>query len=521
MPSELSFDFAPGLTGGGHSDDAAPSAVPSDSAPPEAAPPEGGAQDVPAGQPEAPAPADPQPIDTRPRLTNYVEVPVGNKIVRRGRPTVDIAHDLLAMTGVWPRRVGSRLFVHEAGLRPDFLDTVNQLFAWMRLGIRVSWATGPDCTSRSEFLEALRLACRQYDEVVPFPHFPPVPNVYYHHDPLPPADGTAMSGLLSRFAPASPLDAYLLRAFVLTLFWGGPAGQRPGWLFTGPENDPLGGVGVGKSTIVALLSDLVGGYIDVSPRDDMTEVKKRLLSPAAADKRLVRIDNIKEPRLDWADLDGLLTSDVVSGRQMFKGEGRRPNNLVWALTMNGASLSRDLARRCVVVRLQRAPNTPTWLPDTKQFIADHRWQIIADIGQALDAPASWSPPPGGFRWGAWAGQVLARVEHPQECLALIQQRQEAVDDDASEADLVACEFRDQLQQHGHDVTKDCVFITSGTAADWLKRATKTHWPTNKATSHLKSLAIAEMTTTRKDGKPGWRWRGPQAAPNATMCRLGG
>jgi hypothetical protein len=44
--------------------------------------------------------------------------------------------------------------------------------------------------------------------------------------------------------------------FVLTLFWGGPPpGQRPAWLFTGPENDPLGGVGVGKSACVQLLGD--------------------------------------------------------------------------------------------------------------------------------------------------------------------------------------------------------------------------------------------------------------------------
>jgi len=125
-----------------------------------------------------------------------------------------------------------------------------------------------------------------------------------------------------------------------------------------------------------------------------------------------------------------------------------------------------------------------------------------------------------FRWAAWAGGVLSRVGQPQECLAAIQQRQEVVDDDAGEADLVAAEFRDALRRAGHDPERGCVFVPSGTAADWLKAATRRHWATNRATAHLKALRVPELSPTKKDGRPGWRWRGPGAAAEATMARLG-
>ena len=67
---------------------------------------------------------------------------------------------------------------------------------------------------------------------------------------------------------------------------------------------------------------------------------------------------------------------------MFIGEGQRPNTLVWAITVNGATLSGDLAERCVVIRLARPEHNPEWRSNVSAFIRDRRWNIIADI-QAL------------------------------------------------------------------------------------------------------------------------------------------
>jgi len=123
------------------------------------------------------------------------------------------------------------------------------------------------------------------------------------------------------------------------------------------------------------------------------------------------------------------------------------------------------------------------------------------------------------RWGAWERDVLSKVDRPAECQRLIQRRQAEVDDDRNEADEVAWQFRDQLRRRGHDPDMDCFFILSGIAAEWLSNVSGKRWATNKATSHLKTLAIPELTVSKKDGRPGWCWRGKGAARGATMKRL--
>jgi hypothetical protein len=124
-----------------------------------------------------------------------------------------------------------------------------------------------------------------------------------------------------------------------------------------------------------------------------------------------------------------------------------------------------------------------------------------------------------FRWAAWAGDVLSRVENNEECLAEFQRRQEAVDDDNEEAELVAAEFADRLREAGHDPESACVFIPSRIAAEWLSAATRQSCSTNKASAHLKALRLPRLEKTKKDGCPGWRWRGVNAQEDATMARL--
>lgn len=124
------------------------------------------------------------------------------------------------------------------------------------------------------------------------------------------------------------------------------------------------------------------------------------------------------------------------------------------------------------------------------------------------------------RWASWEQGVLSRVGDPEKCQEVIRQRQHAVDDDASEAELVAAEFREDLQRRGHDADKDCIFISSRAAADILKVATETRRPTNQATKHLKTLGLRELTKSKKDGIVGWCWRGANAPEDAVMTRLG-
>ena len=125
------------------------------------------------------------------------------------------------------------------------------------------------------------------------------------------------------------------------------------------------------------------------------------------------------------------------------------------------------------------------------------------------------------RWAAWEQAVLARVNNPEKCQELIKQRQQAVDDDATEAELVADEFRSEIRNRGHNPDTDCVFITSKIAAAWLKAGTGQHRATNYASKYLKMLKLQELQGSKKNGITGWCWRGLQAEPGATMKWLEG
>src|SRR5262249_62173197 len=108
----------------------------------------------------------------------------------------------------------------------------------------------------------------------------------------------------------------------------------------------------------------------------MDRVVTRLLSDGALGRRVVRLDNLKQADFGWADLERVLTSPTLNGHRMFKGDGARPNTLVWALTANGASLSRDLAQRCIIIQLNRPEYEAAWKAGTLQLVREHRWEIL-------------------------------------------------------------------------------------------------------------------------------------------------
>jgi hypothetical protein len=229
------------------------------------------------------------------------------------------------------------------------------------------------------------MAAENYDAIELYPHFPHLPRTLYMHPPLPTSGGSSLNTFIEFFSPASLDDHRLLKVFLAALIWGGAPGSRPAWLFTGPTGDALGGRGVGKSILVELAAELVGGFIDARKNEDMPSIIKRLLSPGARHLRVVRLDNVKSDRFSWADLEGLITAPVISGHQMYEGEGRRPNTVTWAITVNGATLSRDMAQRCIIVTLARPHPNPGWADHVRQFVAVHRWQIIRDLQVLLES----------------------------------------------------------------------------------------------------------------------------------------
>jgi hypothetical protein len=326
---------------------------------------------------DAPTPASSG--ETLPVFSNWEEVGSGEKRRKRGLAMSDICHVLYEMTDGWPRRVDKMLFAPGAEFEPRFLENAAQLFAWIDHQAVADWGKASDMISMEWFMAHLEETALRYDSVERFPHWPPLPQTFYLHPLLPSTDGHYLEAFLDFFSPYTSIDRQLIRAFIASLLWGGPPGSRPAWLFTAPDEDPEGGRGVGKSKIIEFCAELVGGMMEISPKEDIIGIKKRLLSPAARTLRVARLDNIKTYRFSWADLEGLITSPWISGHRMYRGEGRRPNTITWTLTLNGASLSKDLAQRVIVVKLQRPSYLATWEQDVRTFIEHYRWHILSDV----------------------------------------------------------------------------------------------------------------------------------------------
>jgi len=305
------------------------------------------------------------------------------KAIQKGRMIDEMRAELLTLTGGWPQRVGSKLFATTPDNNVQWLGSASDLFAWIEPQAKVMWKRGEGMVPRDVFYRHLLMTVDRFDAIETVPHIPSVPGICYIHPPLPESDGSHLDWLVKRFSPLTSDDGVLIQAFFLSLFWGGHPGSQPAWLFTGPDGDEQRGRGIGKSKIAELAGLLAGGTIEVSPREDIVKIKKRLLSAEAMKMRVARIDNIKDQKFSWGDLEALITSPVVSGHQMHKGEAQRPNTLIWVLTLNGARLSRDMAQRCIIVKLQRPEYSPTWESETRAFIETNRWKIISDIGMAL------------------------------------------------------------------------------------------------------------------------------------------
>jgi hypothetical protein len=137
---------------------------------------------------------------------------------------------------------------------------------------------------------------------------------------------------------------------------------------------------------------------------------------------------------------------VISGRQLFVGEGQRPKTLLWCLSMNGASFSKDMAQWSVPITLDRATYSTTWENDTAAFIDERRWDIIGDCLALLQRPGSKLSK--CSRSGAWEEAVLSRVAEPGEAQTAIYERQAEVDEDAGEAEEVREAFRAELRLRG-------------------------------------------------------------------------
>jgi hypothetical protein len=117
------------------------------------------------------------------------------------------------------------------------------------------------------------------------------------------------------------------------------------------------------------------------------------------------------------------------------------------------------------------------------------------------------------RWPEFEERVLRKLDDAEQVIALVLRRQREVDVDATEADVIAGHLRERLRGQGHDPDTSVVFLPTAVMADLLEEATREKRPVTRVTPYLRSLGIAELSYTKRTGRPGWLWKGRRVKPN--------
>jgi hypothetical protein len=461
-----------------------------------------------AGRPRRPDPAG--------QLVNFTEHEEDGKTSQSPKAAPLILARLRQLAGGWPRRVRQNLFVEGPGHEPRYLGSPAELFAYIEgrlseaggYGSRVRWVERRQgFVSKGEFFAHCTQTAEAFDAIAPAPHEPPVTRSYYMHPPLAGGDGAALNELLGVFRPATDLDHDLILAFLLTLAWGGPAGARPAFLFTGADGDAEGNRGIGKSTVPKLAGALFGGLVKARERDDFAALATRLLSPAAAPMRLILFDNLKTLKLSSAELEDFITAPVVSGRENYVGEGQRPNLFTVALTLNGASLGKDMAQRVVPVLLARPRFTGDWQTRAEAMVERKRLAILGDLVAHLRRPAQKLSE--FNRYGVWEREILGRLPQPAAAQKLIASRQKDVDIDSEEAAQVRDEIVRAMREAGHDnpATAHVRFQSKQIAAIVNAATYPKALAAPAACAYLATLALPELVRDRESTGRFWVWRG--------------
>lgn len=449
------------------------------------------------------------------------------KAVKVPRPCEDIFDDLTNATGGWPKLCGKSLFAvnpnNPNGV--EDLSTAEALFAWAdsRLGSPgrsgLNWSGGRDGPSMRIFFEYCRASAERYAAFSSYPHEPPIPGYFYtghlggdgaSGEESPPSEtrGAALAGLLRFFCPATKEDEDLIRCLAYTLFWGGPSGKRPAFVPTAPAESG-DGRGYGKTTLANTLAKLAGGLIEMGQEEEIEEFKTRLLTPDAINYRMLLIDNVKTTKFSRAGLESLITSETISGRQLFVGNGQRPNTFTTVITMNGASLSSDLAQRCIPIHLRKPDYGQEWDEAVGDYIQRYRREITEDILFDLrKTPAKVSTP---FRWGLWQRQVLSRAtEDPDGLTRLILARQGEANTDSEESDLVQELLMDEIEAVTiGEPQSGAVFITAAAMARIASKALGVNKPVNHWSRIIGMMGIRGLKAYRMATTRGWIWKGEE------------
>jgi hypothetical protein len=189
--------------------------------------------------------------------------------------------------------------------------------------------------------------------------------------------------------------------------------------------------------------------------------------------------------------------------------------LTWVVTVNGAFFSTDMARRSVVIRLNRPADTPVdWDAQTLEFIEENRDDIISDVRWHLRKKKAASLMKIDT-WGPWCLGVLSRCEKPDELLKHIRSERQKIDADKQEIELALDHLRGCIASHFAEDAKKAANVDNSLVwapTAWLVQALRSlerDFTDRQAQQFLPRLASSgRLKRANRKTQKGYLWVGP-------------
>lgn len=244
-----------------------------------------------------------------------------------------------------------------------------------------------------------------------------------------------LANLLSDFPFTSDASrAHALAAALLPFCRALVAGPTPNHLADAPTE------GTGKTLLLKVLAgvflgdDRMGLLTPAPPKD--SEWPKRILAVLRNGPPVILLDNV-EGKLDSPALAQVLTLDYHEERELGASRTIRvPNLSTWFTTGNNVTLSRELARRTVLIRLDaerenpeertgfRHPDLPKWARANRGRLV-HACLVLIRAWLAAGSP-KWKPGPNTVKIGSFESwcEVLGGILDVAGVPGFLQNRQE-------------------------------------------------------------------------------------------------
>jgi len=401
--------------------------------------------------------------------------PTKPDIDRRPRLISEMLDDCHRRFLGFPRKVGEELFDHDRETeRIVYMYRSAELFAWIgrKSKQKTEWARGDSFVTKDELLAGLSAAAIRYEAISHVPDWPRRSDVYYAHKPLPPPCPTASRfwALVDSFCPASDVDRLFLAAFMVAPLWYVYGIPKPSWII-----DSEDGAGTGKSTVVEIAAHLYCGEPIRTNRQELRmgiqELIKRMISSQGRQQRIVLVDNVTG-QFSCPELADLITAQSISGRAPYgRGEETRPNNLVYVLTANTATVDNDIADRSYYINVRRPERNDNWKTRMIQYVDKHRFEIIADITAILDNPNRIRCK-ANTRFPEFETSILqalcADEESYTEAIAHLSACRSDTNVEDEQARVIEDTIRDNLVELKLHPENDTVFIRSNVIEHWFK-----------------------------------------------------